>query len=98
MGKILPWPTRYPGRPYWWVLSLDDERPSPRCVSHNARTDGLGVCAQCVSEWRASLGANPTQWIDCRICGFPLHPTVEAEGFDTCPSCDEKYSRKVIHA
>lgn len=101
-AAVTQWPTRYPGRPYLWVLDIATERPSPRCVAHHARTNRLGVCDECVSEWRATLGADPDSWKECRVCGYPLHPTVEAEGYDTCPACDDKYAtpqpREVAHA
>ena len=89
MGALLDWPTREPGRPYRWVLSLDDDRPAPSCLEHRGETtDRLGVCAYCVSAWRADLLADPYEWTVCVSCGYPLHPVVEAGGRDTCPTCD----------
>lgn len=89
-GNVIPgpWPTRVPGRPYLWVLSLAAEVPATRCAAHDGPTNRLGVCDACVAEWRLSLGADPDSWFECRHCGFPVHPTVEADGFDTCPSCE----------
>lgn len=95
MSNVLQWPIRVPGIPYRWVLSLSSSTPSPRCLAHGARTDALGVCAQCVSDWRRSLGADPDQWSHCRVCGFPLHPAVEADGADSCPSCADDVSAAV---
>lgn len=86
-GNIIPWPTRVPGRPYLWVLDLDTGQPAPRCATHKTYTDRLGVCEVCVAGWRKSLGADPNSWLECTDCGFPLHPSVEADGHDLCPSC-----------
>lgn len=85
----MEWPTREPGRPYRWLLELATERVAPTCPQHHRRTNALGVCALCVSDWRRALGADPLEWIECRVCGLPLHPAAEAGGFDTCPTCSE---------
>ena len=88
MGVVLEWPTVEPGRPYRWLLDLDLDKPAPTCVKHRERTNGLGICDTCVSQWRESLGADPNEWVECRVCCYPLHPAAEVGGFDTCPSCD----------
>lgn len=88
MGVVIEWPTVEPGRPYRWLLNLDLDKPAPTCVKHRERTNGLGICYPCVSEWRESLGFSPDEWTDCRICLYPIHPAAEVGGFDTCPSCD----------
>jgi hypothetical protein len=91
MGEVLFWPTREPGRPYRWVTDLQTGRPSPTCVHHKVATNDLGVCFDCVSEWRAELGAaDPDGFLECVACGFPLHPAAEGPGVDTCPSCDPR--------
>ena len=90
MGVVLKWPLREPGRPYRWILSLDSDEPASTCVTHRGRTNGLGICFPCVCDWRESLGANPDEWIDCRVCLFPLHPAAEVGGFDTCPTCGDR--------
>jgi hypothetical protein len=87
-ADVLSWPCREPGRPYRWVLSLDARRPAPTCLAHRLPTDGLGVCFECVAEWRAGLGADPDHFAACRVCAYPLHPAVESAGWDTCPTCD----------
>lgn len=79
------WPTRAPGSRFLWVLDLDTGIPSPRCLDHG-RTNNLGVCDECVSAWRSSIGADPDAWKECTVCGLPIHPAAEA--FDTCPTCE----------
>jgi hypothetical protein len=89
MGELLHWPSREPGRPYRWLVQLDSDRPASTCVKHREPTNRLGVCYDCVSDWRAELGAeDPDAFIECAGCGFPLHPAAEGPNVDTCPSCD----------
>lgn len=90
MGEVLEWPSvSEPGRPYRKLVDLNNGRPSSWCSTHRGRTDARGVCYSCLSEWRRDqYGADPDSWAVCEACEFPLHPTVEAEGRTTCPSCE----------
>lgn len=74
------WPTRVPGMQFRWVLDLASERRAPRCPVHLARTDPIGVCEACLGD----LGWSGAR---CAVCGWPLHPAVERDGFDTHPNC-----------
>ncbi|AZZ52617.1 hypothetical protein [Rathayibacter festucae] len=85
------WPTQEPGRPYRWLLDLAMERPAPTCLKHRIKTDGLGVCPECVYYWRLSLGAVPDEWITCTVCALPIHPAAEVPGKTTCPTCDIEF-------
>lgn len=87
IAVVSGWPVREPGRPYRWLLDVVGEIPAPTCVEHRQRNDRLGVCALCVSAWRRELGADPFEWTECMVCGFPLHPAAEVGEFDACPSC-----------
>ena len=86
-GQVSAEPTTEQGRPYRWLLETG--KRAPTCPQHGERTDGLGVCPECVSEFRESLGSDPYEWTECFVCALPLHPIVEAGGHDTCPSCVE---------
>jgi predicted amidophosphoribosyltransferase len=75
------WATRVPGVPFRWVLNLASEERAPVCPVHDALTDEVGVCEECL----AALGWSGRR---CRVCGLPLHPAVQSGGAVTHPSCD----------
>lgn len=92
MGAVIPWPTKEPGRPYRWLLHLEHDRPAPTCPTHREKTDGLGNCGACIYEYRLALDAVPADvWTYCRVCQMPIHPAVEGEGVETCPTCDDTF-------
>ena len=87
--------TADPGSDQYQPPEDDGTHPSPEVVPEVGLGASLSIDRDTGRTHLSTSGTHPgrtgdapTEPQECRVCAQPLHPSVTADGFTTCPSCE----------